>query len=339
MILIIMHHCVVHGGGMNMEPCNNKWIALVFVPIGKICFDTFIAISAWFLVDSTFKAQKMMKLFTEVLFYSVFTTVLAIIYTRTFSIDELSCLLPMTGGVQGYAQTYLVFYFIFPFLKKVSDNMTERQNKLLLYILSICVVGSRVVSVFINFSEQSVYSRLGLFIYFYFIARYLKKYKENKINNAIIPLIIFLGSWGAAFLFYYGGTIHPEYMFWEKLSVLIGDEGTLVNIIGGMALFFVFKNIKIKYNRVLNMFAGTTLAVIMIHDGHYFRSVTWSIFKTTEWWYSQYYLLFMVMVAVSIYFACAVIDILRKRFIEKPLFECSFMKRVVNVYDLFLEEK
>lgn len=58
MVLIIMHHCATHGGGTNIDGSINKWIAYSFVPLGKICFNTFIAISMWFLVDSEFKFKK-----------------------------------------------------------------------------------------------------------------------------------------------------------------------------------------------------------------------------------------------------------------------------------------
>ena len=79
MVLIISHHCIYHGNAINMEYCTNKLIALALLPGGKLCFDTFIAISMWFLVDSSFKAVRFVKLWTEVLFYSVLTTIAALL--------------------------------------------------------------------------------------------------------------------------------------------------------------------------------------------------------------------------------------------------------------------
>lgn len=36
MLLIIAHHCVVHGGAINIDTCINKYIALFLLPGGKI---------------------------------------------------------------------------------------------------------------------------------------------------------------------------------------------------------------------------------------------------------------------------------------------------------------
>lgn len=76
-MLIIAHHCVFHGGAVNMDPCANKWIALLILPDGKLCFNAFLAISMWFLVDQEFRAECFLKLWLETLFYSVLFTIAA----------------------------------------------------------------------------------------------------------------------------------------------------------------------------------------------------------------------------------------------------------------------
>jgi len=77
MLLIIAHHCSVHGGSMNIDIGMNKFISLFLIPGGKLGFDCFLAISTWFLVDQAFKMERFLKVWFEVLFYSVTFAIVA----------------------------------------------------------------------------------------------------------------------------------------------------------------------------------------------------------------------------------------------------------------------
>lgn len=195
LMMIIGHHCVEHGGGINMDPCINKWISYIILPGGKICFDTFIAISCWFLVDQTFRAERFMKMWFEVLFYSVFTISIAAFLGSQFTVlDWITAFLPITGSVQGYAQTYLAFYLLLPFLVKISQGMTKKQNEYILGLLTLFCIVFRIVSS-IEWSEQSVYCRLILFIYIYFIILYIKRncLFENKLLTGTTTIVLWGG--------------------------------------------------------------------------------------------------------------------------------------------------
>lgn len=78
MILIIMHHSIIHGGIWGIENCTNKFLGLWFFPGGKICFDAFIVLSVWFLVDQNFKIEHFFKTWIQVLIYSIIFSILAI---------------------------------------------------------------------------------------------------------------------------------------------------------------------------------------------------------------------------------------------------------------------
>lgn len=333
MLFIIMHHAVVHGGGLGMEPCTNRWIAYLFYPGGKICFDAFICISAWFLADGRFKAERFVKGWLEVLLYSVATTLAAVILGAQLSGWEIfSAFLPITGGVQGYAQTYLAFYLLMPLLSKVSANMTKKQNQYTLLVLSIFVFLSRFMS-FMVWSEQSAYSRLGLFIFIYFIMLYFKRNPLKILSNTAAMLIVFLFSWGALFGISVAGLKFPELGVWKYISILNLDEGGVLNLLGGISFFFFFNSIRMPSVKFINYIGGTTFAVILIHDGHFFRNWTWSLVRSTEWFYSPVYFLLVPLCAVCIYAVCAVIDLLRKRFLERPLFRAKWMQALCQSID------
>lgn len=317
MFMILLHHAVVHSGSLNIGPSYpNYWISLALVPAGKVAFDAFIAISCWFLADAKFKCERFIKTYAEVLFYSVLTTVAAFLLGSELSVFEwIGCFLPITGAVQGYAQTYLAFYLLIPFLSRVSAGMTKFQNKILIGILFTFVFVFRVMSR-LFWNEQSVYSRLTLFIFFYFLFTYIKRNPIKLLDNVWFCLGVFLLGYGSLVGINYGSVLLPDFVGWKYLSILAPDEGGLLNIISGISLFLVFKNINIRTNKIINLCAGSSFAVLLIHDGHFFRSWTWTISHISEWFFSPWYPVRLIVTAVIIYAICMCVDIIRKYTVE-----------------------
>lgn len=339
MMMIIGHHAVSHGGGVYMAPCLNRWLAYLILPGGKICFDTFIAISAWFLVDQSFKAERFTKMWLEVLFYSLLTTVMASILGSQFTgIEWFSAFLPITGGVQGYAQTYLAFYLMLPFLSKVANGLTRNQNKFILICLSLFCFGFRFISSLV-WSEQSVYCRLVLFVFVYFLMLYMKRFPYKWLDNTALMLLVSILGWGVIFTYYVLTVLYPEWNGWKYFFVFIADEGGVLFLITGIAIFFLFKSVKIRYRKWINVLGGTTLAVILIHDGHFFRGWTWSLLRTSEWYYSSFFFWRVILCEVVIYLTCSLIDFARKSVFEKTLFLAKWMRTLCEEWDKFIADK
>lgn len=321
MLFVIAHHCVWHGGAVNMELCTNKIVALLLYPGGKLCFDTFIVISMWYLVDASFKTVRFAKVWFETLLYSLLTTIIAFFAGGgTLSVVEIgSAFFPISGGVQGYVQTYLAFYLLMPFLSKISRNITKNQTIMLLAVLSVYIFLVQAWQKLI-WSEQSVYSRLGLFVFFYFLMLYLKRNPIAILKNRLLMGTIVLCCWFLIFAQRYFSTINETSM-WRFVSPLVSSEEALVNIIGGVAFFSFFKELKVKSSRIINTLGGTTLAVLLLHDGHFSRKFTWVLFRTSDWYYSKFFVIYVIGCTIGIYIVCSLIDLLRKKYLENKLFQ------------------
>ncbi len=333
MFMIILHHAVVHGGGISMANCVNKWIALSFVPFGKIGFVSFIAISCWFLIDSKFKSERFLACFFETLFYSVVTIVLAFLLGKRFTwIEWFGAFFPMTGAVQGYVQTYLVFYLLLPLVGKCFLGMQRQVNKYLIIIMTVVMILFRWFASVV-WSEQSIYCRLFLFIYIAFVLRYIKHYKNKIASFRMVYLSIFLVGYMCLLAVVYLSALYPNWDGWKWIAILTIDEGGILYLVTGLSLFLFFYSIQIKQSKTVNFFASTTLAIILIHDGHFFRQCTWELLKTSEWYYSKYYFLFLILSACSIYFVCTLIDVVRKNFIGKWLKQLPFYKKICTSWN------
>lgn len=334
MLLIIAHHCVLHGGGVNMDFCSNKWFAIFLIPGGKICFNTFLAISMWFLVDQEFKAQRFAKIWFQSLFYSILFSFVAYLMGVEFTIkDVISIFLPITGNVHGFAAAYLLLYALLPFLGLVRKHVTKTQLQILLLFLFIADVFSLVVG---NYTEhfQKIYCNVGFWIFCYFLIYYLKKYPPAILSKQVLLVLLFVCVWLTIVVLWIGKALYPDNIVIKYLLSISSSHTGILFIIGGFALFFAFKNIKISYSFIVNTLAKTTFGVLLIHDHNFFRTPLWDqIIKAPDWWYSQLYPIRIGMTVLFIFCTCAAIDLVRIHVLEKNLFRSKKLQRLFNKID------
>ena len=203
MFLIVAHHIVVHGGAINMEISSNKYLALLLIPGGKLGFDCFLALSMWFLVEQTFKTERFLKVWFEVLFYSISISALIVFLGGTFTLRNwFSVLFPIAGNSHGFAASYLAFYLLLPFLSKISNNISKKQAGWLVAVLLYLEVGTQIIGNINNYF-QPIKSELLLFVMFYFIALYLKRYPLKLLDNKLVMASIVFLAWTYVYSVYY----------------------------------------------------------------------------------------------------------------------------------------
>lgn len=332
MILLIGHHLVVHGGILGTGYMTNKLISVFFVPWGKICFDAFVAISTWYLVDKTFDGQRFIKTWLQVFTYSVVFTVISSLLGKEITIYQfLSSFLPIAGNSHGFASAYLAFYLVVPFIAKATKNLEKRQARFLLLIVFYFQVGSQIIGTITGY-KQYLASAVTLFVLCYIISLNLKKWPIKILDNVKFDLAIVFSiiCFGMQQTFQTYGGLWPANSGVVNLisSTCLTDESGLFFIIGGYALFFAFKNIKIKYSPLINTISGCTFGVLLIHDHNFFRSVLWNKVVATHVWYnSPHYLLQLMINILIIFTVCIVIEYNRQCLIERKIMNLSFVKK------------
>lgn len=334
MLLIIAHHCVVHGGAINIDTCINKYIALFLLPGGKICFVTFLAISTWFLTDQSFKAERFFKMWLQVLFYSVIFTGISMCFDVTITTKNwISVLFPIIGYTHGFAATYLAFYILIPFLSIVADKITCKQLQWLIMLLIHFQIISKVIGAVGGYNSP-ICSELLLFILCYYTTIYIKKNPIKIIYRQKILFLIVLCSWFSAFLIYYMATIRfagNEVV--SFLTNLCSDESSIIYLIGGYALLFLFNNIKISPCKIINNIAKCVLGVLLLHDHPFFRNVLWNkIFHTQGWYYSSYFAIKVLLCTIIIFTWGVIIDYIRQKFTE-PFLHLSLLKKLITAFE------
>lgn len=335
MLLIIAHHAVVHGGILNVEGMTtNKFFSLFLVPVGKLAFDCFIAISCWFLVDQKFKMNKFLKVWVEVVFYSVSFTVVSYIMGAQLSWRNwFSVFLPISGNSHGFAASYLAFYLLIPFLNRMTYNLTKKQARILLALLFYFEVGTQIIGYFAQY-KQPMASELFVFILIYILMFNLKKWPVKIFNKKIFSFVVCSLILGLIWIAWYCNFIIPGNQFSQFMLTVMCDESSVTNIIGGVALFYFFINLNIKTLPLINNLATCTLGVLLFHDHNFFRYIFWpQIVKTPEWYESTKYILLISLFVIWIFVIGFIIDQFRKTLIESPLFRIKKIRAICEKYD------
>lgn len=340
MLIIIAHHCSIHGGAYVMDGMSsNKVFALFLIPGGKLCFDCFLAISCWFLADQKFKTQRFLKVWMTTLFYSVsFSAVACIFGLRLSPVNWIGTLLPIAGNSHGFAASYLAFYLLLPFLGKIADKLTKKQARWLMALLLYFEVFSQIIGGITQY-RQPFPSELLLFILFYFIAVNLKRWPVKISSSKKVMLGVFLAIWAGLWAVKCIYAIMPQNRILEFIIGTMYDESSITNIVGGFALFFFFLNLRIKKWPLINYFASGTFGVLLIHDHNFFREIFWKrVFRTEEWRTSKYFVIILIFVTVIIFTLCFVIDRVRFNIFEKNILKNSRIQKYIRRCDQVIYE-
>ena len=103
----------------------------------------------------------------------------------------------------------------------------------------------------------------------------------------------------------------------------VTDSNTFLAVLTGLSSFMLFKNIKIKYNKIINTISATTFGVFLIHaNGEAMRQWLWKdVLDNVGMYDSPLMPLHAILSVIGVFVVCSLLDLLRINFIEKPFFK------------------
>ena len=324
MLLIIICHSSTHGGFALAEQVlsANKLFLQLITFGGELGVCCFILITGYFMINSTFKIKKLLKLVFEVLFYSV--GIMLIFYgfgLAEFNLTTLvKSLLPITHTLYWFVTAYVMLYILSPFINILLKNCSRKMHAV--FILVLFSAGSLVPSLTLG---NMYVNNLGLFICFYAIAAYIRMYpdacaswfKKTKENFLAFAGIFLLFAASVLTFDLIGNYIE---LVARNATHFIALSSPLI-ILGGVCLFLGFKNLKIPSSKFINQVALSVFGVYLIHDNPFVRTWLWhDVFRNAMWFESPYLVLIILGMGVVVFCGCVVIDQVRIRVVERPLF-------------------
>lgn len=319
MIMIVFYHFFVHGGFEITSFSINAVIMEMLSLGGRIGYDCFIIISGYFMIKSEFKIDKLLRFIFQVTFYSVVLYIIFLICGKIqFSIVSfMYALLPIIYMRYSFATEYILLLVISPYLNKLIYNLEKNQLLKLIIILFTC--WSIIPTIF---NGDMGFSSVGLFLYLYLIGAYIRLYKSewmknNKIN--LIGLFVVIAVLILSVIILNVAGIKIESLFSKAIHF---SEATFVPVVlAAIFLFLIFLNIDMKNSKVINIISSATFGVLLIHDNEYMRNFLWiELFKNSYMLDSKYFILYEIIVVLSVYIICTVVEIIRSRIVENKLF-------------------
>ena len=322
MIMIMFHHFAYHGNfewNFNEVTLPHLWYDFILRG-GKVGVDIFVLISGYFLIENTeklFQPKKLLKFWGQVVFYSIMTYLLSVMLRlNAFEIKQLiKVCLPITYPGWWFASTYFMLYLIHPFLNKLLHGLSKTEYQYLILMMVLCwsIIPTATTQLFESNS-------LLWFVTLYGIAGYVNLYGGNqKLQSKhyfSLYFMVLIITYTVSTTFLFLGTKKEE---WSTHAIDFFEIERLPILLMAITLFMGFVTLKMNYHKWINMIASATFGVYLIHDSSYIRYYLWTnIFKINQYQDSTFLILYSILVVFILYVSCTMIDLIRKKLVEKP---------------------
>jgi len=318
MLMVLISHYSFHSfyvageGYTSIINIFNR-LLLQIANTGSLGVDVFIIISGYCMINSTFKAKKMVELLAQVWFYSILIFACAVAFKWeeiTFDV-VLKSIFPTMFGTYWFFTAYIVLYMLSPYINRLmkaeSSTSARRKNATMIMLMLV------LWSFFPTFTTANWNgTELPLFVMLYCIGAYLRLYPENIVRQHSGWLVIgggiswvtfavicnILGIWMPVF------SIHVTY-FYSKSSILTILLATCLVSHAG-------KSERLN-SSVINRVASNVFSVYLLTDNSLIRYQIWD-----HWFHSKNYaespvlILHMGIVSVILFTISITIEEIRK---------------------------
>lgn len=346
MLLIVIQHFSNHTDrAEDLVTVSTVWLDVMEL-WGRLAVNIFIIITGYFYVSS-FTLKKASRLVFQVTFYSVVMTAVSVLIGAAELRIKLipRALFPFIfdGSNYWFITIYLLLFILTPLLSPAINKISRRQlGMIVLVLLSVWCIFPRLVSPIIKVQDFGL-SFTSWFIAMYLVGAYIKKADEDFTKHKKLFSVLLILSM-AAFI---GSRIFVStHELSGHMAELIGNILTARDISGifptfiPILMFIAFKDIDIKVPPFLFTVSAATFGVYLIHDHLLFNDFLWqNILHTTTLIDNKLYIPYSVLCVAVVFTVCILIEILRKRFIETPLFSLKPVESFFEKADKWLVSK
>lgn len=336
-IMIVISHYTVHNGISNstLSLGFNRFF-LEISTLGNIGTIIFVLITGFYLSknENGLKLTKILKLYLQILFYSIFIYIIFVIFKlEPFGIKSLiKVLLPISFEGYWFASVYVLLYIFHPYINKLLNKLDRKDH------FKLVLTGLIIFSILSTITTKGYYANeLIQFILFYSMGAYLSKYKNNIFNNQKLnKFILIISSSILCLSVIFFDIVGTKINWFNENSTYLFSRTSIFSIMFAVSLFNIFINKKEKNNMHINSISSCVFGVYLISDNDYVRSILWSdIFKNANYVNSILLIPHMLISIIIIFIVCIYIEYLRKYILDK-IYEKKISK-YINKLQLKLE--
>ena len=332
MVFIVAAHWIHAFAGINVSgfPLFNLCFYHVFRGFGQIGVNSFLLISGYFLSKSKFKIQSFLRIAFQVVFYAcVLLIANAIIHPdNKWSVGGvLAYILLLSNGDFWFVGPYIAMFLLSPFINVCTRNLRKEQFVILLFIVGMFVSVLPTV-----FDKQIWPNELTIniihFVFIYLIGAYISRFVSDLHSRAFAPVVC-LGF----FLIFLTTLILPNVLGVRKELVMYFQARSNVMMVAcSVLLFLVFKQIRMKPSKLVNLVGGSTFGIYLLHENFMTRHLLWrDFFHVEALSHSNLFALYAIETVFIVFAIGFMVDVARKYLLEKPLF-ALLDKKLGNVF-------
>ena len=344
MLMVPIVHVIGQGGILGTAvpfsiQYESAWMLMSFVLVAVNCF---ILITGYVYYGKETKYYRLATLWIEVLFYSILILLLFyFMFPTEFGFEDVWKNIIPTFYTKGQFSRYWFFtayvgmFLISPFVNIALKYFDKKQD--LAAFLSLFIIFSLLPTILnqdMAFNLNEGYSVLW-FVVLYYTGGLLHKYeifKKLKSNKwLLIYIVCSLISWSIIYILESLGLIETGFGLYSFNCYL-----SPLYFIGGIALFCVFKNIKITKSfsiSVIKFFAPVCFGVYLIHDNmivdKYVLAKKFAFLANMD---PISMIIGIILVGVGIFVACSLIDWIRELLFRKLKVKSRLANLEENIY-------
>lgn len=325
MFFVVIIHLQGHSDYLQalQQDTLTYYLANFIASVTRVAVPVFVLITGYFGIS--FKLEKVVNMEISLLFYSLLTFGIAIIFLggveHTVS-SILKTVLPFSYKSWWFATSYIVLMFFAPFINTLLKCLNQKGH---LTLIALCFILFNVVS---SFSLDPIDTTGGYsytnFIFLYIIGRYIKTYGLFEKIKAYQWFFLYFGFSVLILLSY---RLYGSYKFATYNSILL--------LLSSISIFTAFTKINIK-TTFFSKLAPYTFAVYLISDSFYMRKfVNSQIINFKEMADTPLSLVVMFFYGIAVMACCMLIDFIWKKLFGKIVdkitkFICEIAYKIWN---------
>ena len=314
MFMVLLGHYYVLSYFGNVDTISFNLLGMQFLGAwSKVAVDIFVIITGYFLVNQTFRWNKVLKLLSCTYFWGIIILLLGFALGISIKTDYIyKSIFPLTP-LNWFARSYLLLYVSIPLFNKIINSVSKaRLGQIIIGLTTIFYTIPTLVSTFISGGGYlTSYFTFGIM---YMIGAYIRKYGDEKLDKisiyaGVVSIILILVSilW------------NDTHMQDGRYIMYLAHKGnSVVGLLSAIGIFTVFKNIKIPYRPFINTVASTTFAVYLIHNNPIISDWLWNtVVQANNYFNSPFFLLHMLSITSLIFILCSMLEWMRLKVFNK----------------------
>lgn len=322
MFYIVLGHlsCIIG----NYEELNWVEKLILYIPFDFVPgVNCFVLISSYFLINAQFKAQRIVRITVETLFYTVVLTVICFFLFNkngeitVYDVIKSFYILGPTKYNYWFISKFIALLALQPFLSKLAMSFTKKQYQLFLCVLIL--INTELIG---GFPFGELYGggfTLMWFICLFFTGGYLRLHLESHSMKFWLFLTIFFT------------LVKAMIRYMELTNIISLNYNSIITYGLAISVFMLFKSIRIsKINSLVKFLSPNILGVYLIHE-HGLKS----LYRNELMYHlSDNKIAYLIMWSIIIFFICICIDKLRKK-----LFNVLYLNEIENKISIWLQNK